>query len=363
VAHLRSLYNELSIKLFYRNRKNGFFSPAKWGVNLSKIDLVSQADIINLHAVVNGFISLNGIKKLGNLNKPLVWTLHDQWAFTGGCHYSRECRKFKESCGKCPLLSSTRENDITRKIWEKKKKIYEDLDLTVVTPSIWMANRARESSLLKNTEINIIPNPLNTGVFKPVSSEIAREALNLPKNKILILFGSTQGTRPERKGFSYLLKAFKLLKERERKYNGEIELVVFGSSNQKEISHLPVKTTFLGYLNDNYSLALSYNAADLFVGPSLQESFGQTFSESMACGTPCIAFDYSGPRDIIDHKENGYLAKYKSPESLAKGIIWLLKDREKLKELGAKARKKAKNEYNMLTVGEQYRNLHGELLS
>lgn len=361
LAKLRPIYDKLPLKL-YRNRQNGPFSVGKAGVNIAKNDLVKQSDVINLHWIVGGFLSIKSLKGLAKLDKPVVWTLHDQWAFTGGCHYSGECKKYEESCGECPFLRSNRKNDITRKIWKKKKKVYQNMNLTVVTPSKWLANCAKESSLFRDTKVKVIPNTLKTEIYKPVDQEIARDILNIPKDKKLVLFGAVSATSDERKGFRFLVDSLEILKEDEQIPGQELELLVFGASHSEEIENFPFKTSFLGYLHDSYSLALCYSAADTFVTPSLQDNLPNTIMESLSCGTPVVGFDVGGIPDMVEDKKNGYLAEYRSTEDLAEGITWVISDSERLKALGQEARAKVTENYNMKTISEKYRQLYLGLL-
>ena len=363
LAKIRPTYDKLPLKMFYRNREDVPFSVAKAGTNIVKNDLVKQSDIIDLHWIVGGFLSLGSLDKLSNLDKPIVWTLHDQWAFTGGCHYSGECSKYEESCGSCPLLGSRRENDITRKIWKKKRKIYRDLNLTIVSPSKWLANLARESSLLEEKNVKVVPNTLPADIFKPIDQEVARDILDLPKNQKVILFGAISATSDERKGFRYLVDSLKALQNRDNISDQEVKLLVFGASHSEDIKHIPFEKNFLGYLHDSYSLTLCYNAADVFVTPSLQDNLPNTIMESLSCGTPVVGFDVGGIPDMIEDKENGYLADYRSADDLSEGITWVLGDQEKLKELGQRAREKVLDSYTYENVGKQYLALYHSLLS
>ena len=358
-SQVRPFIDRIPLK-FYDWQKTPFHLA--WvGKNIRKDELVKQADIINLHWITGGFFSIKGISKLAKLDKPIVWTLHDTWAFTGGCHYTKDCKKYIFSCGSCPQLNSTKDNDITRKIWERKKKAYKDLNLTIVTPSKWLAECAKQSSLLSGLKIEVIPNGLDTNIFKPINKLIARDILNLPKNKKIVLFGAMEGTANKIKGFKYLKEALnKLGKTKDIK--NELLLVIFGASHSEDIEEFSFEVKFLGRLYDDFSLALSYSAADLFVGPSLQEAFGQTYIESMSCETPCAAFDYSGPKDMIKHKINGYLAEYKSSQSLADGIKWILEDEPRAIKLGEAARKKAVKNYSLEIQAKRYLELYKKLL-
>ena len=182
---IRNYYDMLPLKL-YKNRQKSPFSVARTGINICNNKYVREADLINLHWINGGFLSIKSIKKLSYLHKPVVWTLHDMWPFTGGCHYSGGCVKYKENCGQCPILNSNKDRDLTRMIWEKKNKFYKNLNLTVVTCSNWLARCAKDSSLYHDLRIEVIPNSVDVNIFKPIKKEIARDILNLPQNKYLI---------------------------------------------------------------------------------------------------------------------------------------------------------------------------------
>jgi len=359
-SKIRPLLNEIPLKS-YNWKKTPFYTG--WiGRNITKEVVVKESDILNLHWIAGGFLSLNGISKFVKLSKPIVWTLHDMWVFTGGCHHADDCEKYTESCGACPQLNSNKRNDITREIWKRKKDVYNNLNLTIVTPSKWLAKCAKRSSLLLNSKIEVIPHGLDTEIYKPLDKMMVRGIFNLPENKKIILFGAVGGTQAKGKGFKYLKSAVYELVKMWPALRNKMCLLIFGSSHSEEIEEFPFDVKFLGRLSDDISLALAYNAADVFVGPSLREAFGQTFTEAISCGTPSVAFDYSGQKDIIDHKINGYLAEYKNSKSLAEGIKWVLEDENRRLALGEAAREKALREYSIELQAKRYTSLYENLL-
>ncbi len=307
----------------YKNRENPImFSSGQYGIDISQHPYIKEADIIHLHWINSGYLSLKSIEKLGKLGKKIRWTLHDMWAFTGGCHYAGECKNYEKKCGNCPILGTEKENDITRKIWERKEKIFKDLNIEIITCSNWLGECAKNSSLLKDKKIVVQANILDTNIFKSLDNEFCKEVLNLDNEKQYICFGAMSSTGDPRKGWEYLNEALILLDKENPKLKEKIELLVFGASHGEDIEKLPFKTKFLGRVHDESTLALIYNSANVFVGPSLEEAFGQTFNESINCGTPAVAFEKTGVADVITHKENGYLAKYKDVEDLVEGIKW-----------------------------------------
>ena len=310
-------------------------------------------DVIHLHWVNNGYMQ---IETLGKLKKPIVWTLHDMWAFTGGCHYSEDCDKYTMSCGACPQLGSHRKGDITQWILHRKAKAWSNLNLTIVTPSRWLADCAKKSLLFRNLRIEVIPNGLNTQVYKPIEQTIARKLLNLPLDKHLILFGAINPTANKRKGFHLLQPALQKLSQDHNSNN--IELVIFGASQPSQVPNFGFKTHYLGRLHDDIGLALLYSAADVMIVPSIQEAFGQTASESLACGTPVVAFDITGLKDIIDHQHNGYLAKPFDIDDLAQGITWVLEDKERLINLSKNAREKVERNFSLEIQANSYLSIY-----
>lgn len=257
-------------------------------------------DLINLHWIHNSYLR---IETLAKLKLSIVWTLHDMWAFTGGCHYDRDCGRYVESCGACPQLKSDRNWDLSRWIWQRKSQAWKNINLTIVTPSKWLAECARSSSLFKNLPVEVIPNGLDLQRYKPIDRQIVRSLLNLPQNKQLILFGAIKATSDLRKGFHLLEAALQSLCQ--SGWQDKIELVVVGASQPDRQANLGFKTHYLGKLNDDISLAQVYAAADVFVAPSLQDNLPNTVVEAIACGTPSVAFKIGGMPEIIEHQQNG----------------------------------------------------------
>lgn len=313
-------------------------------------------DIINLNWVCNGFLK---IETLSKLQQPLVWTLQDMWAFTGGCHYSLGCDRYQVACGSCPQLGSSKEQDLSRWIWQRKAKAWEQLNLTIVAPSQWMAESARVSALFKNLRIEVIPFGLDPEVFKPLDGKTARDLMNLPQDKKLVLFGALNATDDKRKGFELLQAALQKLSR--SGWGSQMELVIFGSSGSTDALDLGFKAHFLGHLNDDQALRIAYAAADVMIAPSIEEAFGQTATEALACGTPTVVFKNTGLADIVDHLENGYIAEYCSVADLAQGIAWVL-GTEQHPLLRIAARKKVEQLFTLEAVGQKHFELYTSLL-
>ena len=281
-SRLLPFVNEIPLKFY--NREGTPFYTGCIGRNIAKDELLRQTDVINLHWVAAGFLSIRNISRLARLGKPVVWTLHDMWAFTGGCHYSGKCERYVNSCGSCLQLNSDKDCDITRKVWTRKGRAYEGLNLTVVTPSRWLAECAKRSSLFSDVRVEVIPYGLNTSIFKPINKSTARSILNLPMNKKIILFGATSSTSDKRKGFSFLHKAINNLS----KIIGNLKdyyLLVFGASHSKNNETFPFGINYAGKFSDDVSLALLYSSADVFVAPSLEDNLPR--SEERRVGKEC----------------------------------------------------------------------------
>jgi glycosyltransferase involved in cell wall biosynthesis len=358
----RFAYERLIFSLKERSKEVRFaFSLANTGRNISKKEIIYEADIIHLHWINFGFLSLRSLEKLLSLNKPVVWTLHDMWAFTGGCHYCGDCNAYQEQCGNCPFLKHPGNKDISNFIWNKKQKLLENKDITFVTCSKWLAEIAKKSSLLKNFRIESIPNSIDTFLYKPMNKTEARKSLNIQQDKTYILFGS-MNVGDKRKGFAYLKEALDILNNKYPDLKSRMELIVFGKSSHDVFEQLPFKTNELGMLKEESKIVEAYNAADLFVLPSLEDNLPNTVMESLACGTPVVAFDTGGIPEMIEHNNTGFLASYKNPEDLANGIynIGMIADKD---ALSVKAREQVMKNYNFNIIAGTYNKLYLELLN
>lgn len=304
------------------DHSKGLFSYQQFGIDISDNEALREADIIYLHWICGGFLTIGTIAKILRLEKPVFWVLHDMWAMTGGCHYSFECEKYMTHCADCPHLLKPGKHDYSWKLFEKKKKVFDRAkNLSIITPSKWLADCAKKSKLLGDKPISVIPNTLDTSVFKPHDKHFAREVFNLPKDKKIVLFGADSGTKNPYKGWEFLEAALKKLSSNRT----DIEAFIFGSEYDERIAKaVPFKVHFSGRLHDEVSLSLLYNAADAFIVPSLADNFPNTVAESLSCGTPVVAFDVGGIPDMVAHKQNGYLAKYKDSDDLADGILYVL---------------------------------------
>ena len=340
-------------KYFYRNlQSQQLFNTGFEGVDITKKKAYKSADIVHLHWI-NGFISMKSLRKI---KKPIIWTVRDMWPFTGGCHYSNTCDKYKVGCGRCPLLSSNCNLDLSNLVIRNKKKFIPQ-NIILVGISNWISECMKKSFLFQKSKIYTIFNNIETNEFRPVPKNIARELLKIPLEKKIILVGA-QYLWHQYKGFDVFLEAIKKLKNQK-----EIHIVLFGRKNSAISNALNFPHTFLGYLTDNVSLRLVYSAADVFVGPSKIEAFGKTLAESMACGTPAICFDATGPSDIVDHMVTGYKARPYSPVDLAAGIDWVLSlPSEQLVNMRKDSRKRAVALFDSNAIARQYLELYKKCL-
>ncbi|QKQ74644.1 glycosyltransferase family 4 protein [Nostoc sp. TCL240-02] len=356
IAKAKLTFESLPLKLYTQKKNTPFFIQWLPDRIVPKVAQINP-DIINLHWISGAFMQIETFSKL---KRPLVWTLHDMWGFTGGCHVIGECDRYKVSCGACPQLNSINEWDLSRWVWQRKVKAWKNINLTLVSPSSWLAECARSSSLFQNLRIEMIPHGLDIQKYRPINQYFARETLKLPQDKKLILFGAIEATSDRNKGFHLLQPALQELSKAGWKDN--FEVVIFGASQPENPPDLGFKTYYLGHLYDDLSLATVYSAADVMLVPSLQESFGQTASESLACGTPVVAFNSTGLKDIVDHQQNGYLANPYEVDDFAKGIAWILENGQRLEKLSFYARKKAEQEFTLELQARRYSALFEEIL-
>ncbi|MEM9928116.1 MAG: glycosyltransferase family 4 protein [Cyanobacteria bacterium P01_D01_bin.50] len=357
LAKTKLTFETLPLKFYRHRNKSTFFSqwlPDRVVPQVTQIN----PDIINLHWISAAFMQIESIAKF---KQPLVWTLHDMWVFTGGCHVARDCQSYTQSCGNCPQLNSSNNWDLSRWVHKRKAKAWRNLNLTLIAPSAWIAECALSSSLFKKSRVEVIPHGLNTQKYRPLNQKCAREILNLPQDKKLILFGALEATSDRNKGFHLLQPALQQLSQ--SGWNDNTEVVIFGASQPENPPELGFRAHYLGHMYDDMSLAAVYSAADVMLVPSRQESFGQTASESLACGTPVVAFNATGLKDIVSHQECGYLAKPYDVDDFARGIIWVLENSQRHEKLSYQGRKKAEKEFTLELQAKRYSRLFGEVIN
>lgn len=315
-------------------------------------------DIIHLHGIGHGFLPIRTIKRL---DKPLIWTLHDSWAFTGGCHLPGACTRYSADCGCCPQLNSRHESDLSRWGWLRKANCWPKLDVTFIAPSRWMARCARSSSLLDSMPIEVVPNGIDAQYFMPGDRAIARISLGLPQQGIVLLYGASSFTRDKNKGFLHLKCSLSLVAARLGQRT--LTVVVFGDSNYQDTEIEGISVRSYGSVATDEKLISLYRAADFFVLPSLQENLPNTVMEAMSCGTPCVAFDVGGVSELVSHGANGFIAEAASEKELAEGIMWMIDDDGRRAKLGRQARKTIENGFSLIEVADQHRSLYSRILN
>lgn len=343
-------------------RRERLFSVdiANTGNDITRLPEFKEADLIHLHWINQGMLSLKVIRKILASGKPVVWTMHDMWACTGICHHARTCTAFHSECGACPMIYSQKRKDLSTRIFRQKQRLYASGGIHFVTCSHWLEGMAKQSALLANQPVSVIPNPISTTLFHPMKQTEARQKLALPTEGKLILFGSVKLT-DKRKGIDYMVEACRLLAKQHPALKEQLALVAVGMHAAELQPLVPFKVHNMGYVREEHQLAEIYNAADLYVIPSLDENLPNTIMEAMACGTPCVGFPTGGIPEMIDHLKNGYLTKEHSAEQLAEGIYTLLTT-PAYESLSHEAVAKVNACYSERSVANQYGQLYAKLL-
>lgn len=294
---------------------------------LHKVLNASDADVIHFHWINNEMIS---IKEIAKIKKPLVWTLHDCWPFLGAEHHSGADYWKADDGGQRTEIRDQKEEPKTHSLkskasiifLKKKQKCWQHLTVHFVAPSCWMADQVRQSRLFANAPVTVIPNGLDTNVFKPMDKAECREKFDLPQDRNLILFGAYNPLEPN-KGSDLLEKS---LFEMPIKICNNTDLVVFGCDGDQNIAEL--KTYWMGVISSEREMAVLYNAGDVICVPSRIENLPTVIAEALACGIPSIGFKVGGIPDMIEHKVNGWLAEPYDTEDFCKGIQWFFEERD-----------------------------------
>ncbi|MCF8262471.1 MAG: glycosyltransferase family 4 protein [Melioribacteraceae bacterium] len=357
-SDLRSNADTIQRLLLARPEK-GKFSFGSLGTDIANHDEIKSADVVHLHWINNGFLSLRSLNQLFKSKKIIVWTLHDMWAFTGGCHYSDGCENFFMHCGNCPYLKLNGKSDKSFQQHFTKTEIYDKATLQIVTCSNWLGGLAKQSTLLSGKGVSVIPNPINMATYSNVEKRKAKGKLSLDSNKIHMLFG-TWSLKDKRKGFFLLNEAIHLLKK--KNISGEIELLFFGRVDESKLD-LPFPYKSFGRLSNENEIANLYSAADFSVVPSLEDNLPNTVMESLSCGTPVLAFNIGGIPDMVDHKKNGYLVNDLNSEALENGLEWFINNKKEWDELSKNARLKVENNFSFEKIGKAYKELYTKLIN
>lgn len=336
---------------------------ANAGIDITSLREFKEADLIHLSWINQGLLSLKGIRKILESGKPVVWTMHDFWPATSICHYPRKCRLYKTGgCHNCPYLpGGGSANDLSSKIWRRKMRVWSNRNIIFVTCSKWLASAVKGSGLLTGKQLVSIPNPIDTREFKPCDKTEVRQRLGLPTGKKLLLFVSQRIT-DKRKGIDYLVEACNILVNKHPDIKTTHEIVILGGHSADYSDRFPLKVNSLGYVSDTPKIIDIYNAADLFVLPSLEDNLPNTIMEAMACGTPCVGFNVGGIPEMIDHRVNGYVAAYRNAEDLAEGIHWVSREAD-AGELKDKAVRKVALSFSQQSVALRYIEVYNQALA
>jgi glycosyltransferase involved in cell wall biosynthesis len=340
---------------------NTLFSLPYPGYDLSALPMLHEAEVINLHWVAY-YQSLTTLESLFALGKPVVWTLHDQWAFTGGCHYTAGCQKYRQDCVACPQLAEDPFN-LAATFLKDKLELFKGANLTIVTPSRWLGECAKQSKLFGDLRVEVIPYALDTDIFCPLPKAKAKKGLGIEAEVITLLFVAEHSIE-KRKGFQELVAAlqhcldspgFQELVQCER-----IKLLCLGHSGHEAVS-LGIPKVFFGYLDSNEEIRTAYAAADLFILPSLEDNLPNTILESMSCGTPVVAFDVGGVPDVVTNGVTGRLACPGDVRQMGEAIVSLVLNPEQRKEMGKRCRQQMIEKNSLTDQAERYLQLYQEL--
>lgn len=347
--------------LHFRRKHLFEIDMANTGYDITALREFLEADVIHLHWVNQGMLSLKSIRKILDSGKPVVWTMHDLWPATSICHYARSCEAYKSQCQHCPLLpGGGGKNDLSARVWKRKEHMLDGKRIAFVACSQWLAGEARQSALLKGQTVTSIPNAIDTRLFCPADKQKARRDSGLPETGRLILFVSQRVT-DRRKGMNHFIDAIKLLAEEHPELKNDTAIAILGGHSEELKDRLALPVHSLGYVSDAKRIAAIYNAADVFVLPSMEDNLPNTIMESLACGLPCVGFNVGGIPEMIDHQRNGYIAQAADAADLARGIRWVLCEAD-YQALCHQAVAKVANCYSEQSVALRYANLYEEVI-
>lgn len=332
------------------------------GTDITRLREFREADVIHLHWINQGMLSLAGIRKILASGKPVVWTMHDLWPATALCHYARGCYRYKSHCDHCPLLpGGGASSDLSSIVWARKTRMLQAGNVFFVACSRWLEGEARKSALLKGHLISSVPNAIDTRVFRPADKAAARRQANLPVEGRIILFVSQRVT-DERKGIGYLIQSVERLVEMQPELKADTSIAILGGHADEVASRLALPVHALGYVSDEQTIVSVYNSADVFVTPSLEDNLPNTIMEAMACGVPCVGFRVGGIPEMIDHQKNGYVAELRNSDDLARGMGWVLCQADR-SELSHSALRKVVQSYSQTSVALRYSEIYQQTIA
>lgn len=335
---------------------------ANAGSDITSLPEFKEADVIQLEWINQGMLSLKSIRKILRSGKPVVWTMHDLWPATGICHVTLGCRAYIGGCRTCKYLPRHHEpEDLSTRVFSRKKALYHHSNIHFVACSKWLGAQARQSGLLAGLSVDSIPNPIDTRVYMKKDKRDARMRCSLPVDKRVILFVSQRVTL-ERKGIAYFAEAVGRLVAQRPSMRDDTVIAILGGHADEVADRLSLSSFPLGYVSDERQIVEVYNSADVFVMPSLDENLPNTIMEAMACGVPCVGFKVGGIPEMIDHGQNGYIAKYRDADDLAAGIRWVL-DNADYGALSAAAVSKVRRAYSQQSVAMRYIEVYNQALA
>lgn len=339
-----------------------YFSSSFYGPSKFDPDRLASFSVINLHWVEE-FVSLGILQKIVALGKPIIWTIHDAKPFTGGCHYPAGCEGFVHDCANCIQLKND-PHCLTQHVLAAKKAIFRHVQPVVVSPSKWLACEARRSALFGDQRIEVIPNSIDTDIFRRLDKNQLRTKYGIPADAVVLKFGSCNN-REKRKGFRYLHEAVSRSLEHERfralRDKGQLMVLTTGLPDDS-LSELQIPVKSMGYVGDEALVAELYALSDIFLLPSLEDNLPNTMLEAMACGVPVVGFKTGGIPDLVDN-ECGRVVKQKDAEAMASSIVDLVLDAEKRSALGEKAQQKIQKGYTLAHQAAAYRTLFEGLVA
>eukprot|EP01022_Parablepharisma_sp_SALTPOND_P036045 TRINITY_DN9744_c0_g3_i1.p1 TRINITY_DN9744_c0_g3~~TRINITY_DN9744_c0_g3_i1.p1 ORF type:complete len:406 (+),score=12.83 TRINITY_DN9744_c0_g3_i1:472-1689(+) len=341
---LHSKHRDIEAKLVRQcKKKDNFFSAGLCGNDITSLDLYRNADIIHLHWINGGMLSLRSIEKI---DKPIVWTIRDMWPFTAGSHYSLGCQEYAVGCTDCFMV----DNRLSEHLFKRKMSLHGKKNIHYVAISSWLKERIEESLMLKNAKTSVISNFIDGKAFFPLEKNTAKELLGLEAQKSILLIGA-HSLHADYKGFFDAMDIFRMLKK-------DVVLMVFGHLDRSVLESLGVEYRYFGYVYDDALLRLIYSAADVFLFTSTQEAFGKTVLESIMCETPVVCYNSGGHTDIVIHKKNGYIAKADDRQDYRSGIDWVLEHKDILVDI----RKTVESRFKPDALALKYEAIYSKLL-
>lgn len=305
----------------------------------------SDADVVNLHWIGGEFLA---IRQIGKIRKPVVWTLHDMWAFCGTEHYSSESA---DAPWRIPLDGGSNAYRFERAVIRRKHSCWRR-KFHLVSPSRWLSGLVAASSLLRSHPTSTIPNPLSLATFTPARGN--RGEFGLPENRKIVLFGSMGDDSDGRKGLDLLVQALEVAARKDR----GLHFATFGQSTQRAGS---TQVQALGKITDERKLARLYNSVDVMVVPSRMDNLPQTAVEAQCCGCPVVAFAVGGLPEIVVHNRTGYLARPFDTSDLAAGIAhWTAPASTATAQLKSEAARRAEDLWGRGATVDPYLALYRE---